>query len=169
MKDFFETLKNAFPVLKNHPVGMARLVLVLLALLAVYSARSLRKRICQPLLSKLCDRISVTSRWLYVYQDSRTVNDWKYYTSEATGNGRTGDDIVWTLVSWPSLRAKDSFTLSGVDGMVNAIHESQTKLLGRWRIVHDPDRRPIGLVPARGFRSKLRRASAKALQFLGSI
>jgi hypothetical protein len=169
MKDFFETLKDAFPVLKNHPVGMARLLLVLLALFAVYSARGLRKRLCQPLLSKLCDKIFVTSRWLYVYQDTQIVDDWKYYTSETTGNGRTGDNIVWTLVSWPSLKPKDSFTLPGLVGMVRAVHESQAKLLGRWSIVHDPDRQPIGLAPARGLRSMLRRASAKTLHFLGSI
>ena len=169
MKEFFQTLNDAFPVLKNHPVGIARLLLVLLVLVAVYSAKKLRKRICPPLLSKLCRKIFVPSRWLYVYQDSQTVNEWKYYASEATGNGDTGDDMVWTLVSWPSLRPKDSFTLSGVVGMVDAIQESQAKLLGRWNIVHDPDRQPIGPVPARGLRSKLRRASAKAIQLLGSI
>ena len=167
MKDIFETLKDAFPVLKNHPVAMARLLLILLALFAVYSARGLRRRLCRPLLSKLCVKIFVTSRWVYVYQDSQIVDDWKYYTSEATGDGRTGDDIVWALVSWPGLKPKDSFTLKGLVGMVGAVHESQAKLLGRWNIVHDPDRQPIGLVPARGLRSMLRRASAKLLQFLG--
>ncbi|HEV2380549.1 MAG TPA: hypothetical protein VG206_12235 [Terriglobia bacterium] len=169
MKDFFEALKDAFPVLKNHPVATARLLVVLLVLVAVYSARGLRNRICHPLSSKLFFRIFTTSRWLYVYQDSQAVNDWKYYTSESTGNGDTGDDIVWTLVSWPNLKPKDSFRLSGVVGMVEAIQESRAKLLGRWNIVHDPDRPPIGPVPARGLRSKLRRASAKALQALGSI
>ncbi len=169
MKDFFETLKDAFPLLKDHPVGMARVLIVLLLLVAVYSAKGMRRRICQALLSKLCDKIAGTSRLLYVHQDSQTVGDWKYYTSETSGTGRTGDDIVWTLVSWPSLRRKDSFTLSGVVGMVSAIHESQAKLLGRWKIVHNSDRLPIGLVPARGLRSKLRRASARALEFLGSI
>ena len=169
MKDFFQTLQDAFPVLKNHPVGVARLLLVLLLLLAAYSAKGLRKRICQPLLSKLCERIFATSRWLYVYQDSQTVNDWKYYTSEATGKGTTGDDMVWTLVSWPNLKPKDSFTLSGVVGMVDAVDQSQAKLLGRWNIVHDPDRHPIGPVPARGLRSNLRRACARVLQILGSI
>jgi hypothetical protein len=169
MKDFFETLKDAFPVLKDHPVGVARVVVVLLLLVAVYGAKGLRRRVCQALLSKLCYKIARTSRLLYVYQDSQVVGDWRYYTSETTGTGRTGDDIVWTLVSWPTLRPEDCFTLPGVVGMVSAIHESQARLLGRWKIVHDPDRLPVGLVPARGLRSKLRRASAKALQFLGSI
>jgi len=169
MKDFFETLKDAFPVLKNHPVGVARVVVVLLLLVAVHGAKGLRRRICQALLSKLCYKIARTSRSLYVYQDSKTGGDWKYYTSETTGTGHTGDDIVWTLVSWPSLKPKDSFTLSGLVGMVSAIRESQAKLLGRWEIAHDSDRLPIGFVPARGLKSKLRRASAKALQFLGSI
>ena|SRR5258708_6699245 len=169
MKDFFQTLQDAFPVLKNHPVGMARLLLVLLVLVAAYTAKGLRKRICQPLLSKLCEKSFVTRRWLYVYRDSQNVDHWKYYTSEATGNANTGDDMVWTLVGWPNLKPKDSFTLSGVIGMVDAIHESQAKLLGRWNIVHDPDCQPIGAVPARGLRSKLRRASARLLQILGSI
>jgi len=127
------------------------------------------KRICQPLLTWLCAKIATTSRLLYVYQVSDKLDDWKYYTSETTGTGRTGDDIIWTLVSWPRLGRKDSFRLTGVVGMVNAIHESQAKLLGRWDIAHNPDRPPIGLVPACGLRSRLRRASAKALQFLGSI
>jgi hypothetical protein len=95
------------------------------------------------------------------------VNDWKYYTSE--GKGNVGDDMVWTLVSWPDLKPKDSFTLVGVVGMVNAVHESQAKLHGRWHIVHDPDRHPIGVVPARGFKSKLLRVSAKLLQAISSI
>ena len=56
-----------------------------------------------------------------------------------------------------------------VAGMLNAVHESQPKIFGRWKIVHDPDRQPIGPVPARGLRSKLRRDCASALQFLGSI
>jgi hypothetical protein len=168
MKDFFEALKDAFPVLKNHPVGVARLLLVLLVLVAVYSAKDWRKRLCQSLLSKLSDKVFLKSRWLYVYQDSQVIEDWKYYTSETTGNGRIGDDIVWTLVSWPGLKPKDSFTLSGLVGIVGAIHESQAKLLGRWNIIHDPDRQPIGSVPARGLRSCLLRASARTLQFLGS-
>lgn len=169
MKDLFQALQDAFPVLKNHPVAMARLLLILLLLVAGYSAKGLRKRVCRPLLSKLYQKIFATSRWLYVYQDSQVVNDWKYYTSEVTGKGDVGDDMIWTLVSWPDLKPKDSFTLTGVVGMVNAIHESRAKLLGRWNIVHDPDHQSIGPVPARGLRSKLRRACVKGLQLLGSL
>ena len=169
MKDFLQTLQDAVPVLKNHPVGMARLLLALLVLGGVYSAKTFRKSICEPLSSKLCLKIFVTSRWLYVHRNSPLVNDWKYYTSESTGKGNTGDDMVWTLVSWPTLKPKDSFTLVGVVGMVSAIHDSQAKLLGRWNIVHDPDAQPIGPVPARGLMSKIRRMAAKTLQFIGSI
>ena len=90
-------------------------------------------------------------------------------TSEATGKGNTGDDVIWTLVRWPSLRPIDSFKIAGGVGMIAGIHESQAKLEGRWRISHDPDRPGIGPVPARGFRSKFLRAAVKALQFLESI
>jgi hypothetical protein len=114
MKDFFQALQDAFPVLKNHPVGTARVLLVLLLLVAAYTAKGLRKRVCRPLLSKLCDKIFATSRWLYIYQESQIVDHWKYYTSEVIGKGDVGDDMVWTLVSWPDLKPKDSFRLSGV-------------------------------------------------------
>jgi len=167
MKEFFQALQDAFPVLKNHPVATARVLLVLLILMAVYAAKGWRKRVCESLMSKLHERIFTTNRWLYVYQDSQMVDEWKYYTSE--GGGNVGDDMVWTLVSWPDLRPKDSFTLVGVIGMIDAVRESRAKLLGRWKIVHDPDRHPIGMVPARGLGSKLRCASAKALHKLGSI
>jgi len=169
MKEIFQTLQDAFPVLKNHPVAMARILLVLLILGACYGAKGLRKKLFGTLCSKLYNKIFVTSRWLYVYQDSQLVNDWKYYTSEVTGTGNTGDDVVWTLVRWPSLNPTDSFRVSGGVGMVDAIHESQAKLQGRWHIIHDPDRQPIGPVPARGLKSKLRRVCAKVFQTLGSI
>lgn len=169
MKDFFQALQDAFPVLKNHPVGTARVLLLLLLLVAVYSAKGFRKRVCRPLLSKLSDKIFATSRWLHIYQGSQTVEDWKYYTSEVIGKGDVGDDMVWTLVTWPGFKPKDSFRLSGVVGMLDAIHQSKAKLHGRWKIVHDPDRQPIAMLPARGLISKLRRAGAKVLQFLGSI
>jgi hypothetical protein len=168
MKDFFQTLQDAFPVLKNHSVAMARILLALLLLGLVYGAKGMRQRVCKPLLSKLCKKIFVTNRWLYVYRNSSSMDDWKYYTSEATGKGNTGDDMVWTLVTWPDLKPKDSFKLAGVVGMVEAIHESQAKLLGRWRIVHDPDRF-VGPVPDRGLKSKFRRVLAKVVKFLGSI
>jgi hypothetical protein len=145
MKEIFQTLQDAFPVLKNHPVAIARIMLALLILGLVYGAKRVRQRICKPPLSNLCEKIFVTNRWLYVYRNSNSMNDWKYYTSEATGNGNTGDDMVWTLVTWPDLKPKDSFRLAGVVGMVEAIHESQAKLFGRWQIVHDPE----SLRPAR--------------------
>src|SRR5260370_20908675 len=112
MKEFFQALQDAFPVLRNHPALMARLFLLALLLVGLYSARGLRKKICEPLWLKLCAQISVTSRWLYVYQDSQFVNDWKYYTSEVTGKGHVGDDIIWTLVRWPSLKPEDSFKVA---------------------------------------------------------
>ena len=167
MKEFFQALQDAFPVLKNHPVAIARILVVLLLLVGWYKTKGLRKNVCQALLSKLEYKIFATSRWLYVYQGSQLINDWKYYTSE--GKGNVGDDMIWTLVSWPDLKPKDSFRLVGVVGMVNAVHESIAKLHGRWKIVHDPDREAIGLVPARGLRSVLRRASFKFLQILASI
>lgn len=169
MKEFFQALQDAFPVLKNHPVATARVFVIVLLLTAVYSAKDLRKRICKPLLSKLYDKIFATSRWLYVYQDSQLINDWKYYTSETTGKGNLGDDVIWTLVRWPSLKPTDSFRVIGGVGMIAGIHESQAKLEGRWQIIHDPDRPAIGIVPARGLGSKLRRAGAVALRFIGSI
>jgi hypothetical protein len=169
MKELFQTLQDAFPVLRSHPLLMARLFLLALLLVGLYSAKGARKKICGPLFSKLCARIFVTSRWLYVYQDSNMVNDWKYYTSEVTGKGEVGDDVIWTLVRWPSLKPKDSFRVSGAVGMVNGIHESQAKLQARWKIAHDPDSFSVGPVPARGLISRLRRASAKMLQFLGAV
>jgi hypothetical protein len=168
MTEFFQALKDAFPPLAHHPVLMARLLVLLIVLVAVYSAKSLRKRICMPLSSKLYGQIFVTSRWLYVYQISQTVNDWKYYTSETTG-GKHGDDIIWTLVLWPSLKRKDSFTVQGAVGMLEAINKSQAILDGRWHIVHDPDKPSIGPIPARGLASMLRRIAAKTLYFLATI
>jgi hypothetical protein len=167
MKEFFQALQDAFPVLRNHPILMARLFLLLVLLVGLYSAKGLRNKICWPLLSKLCTRIAATNRWLYVYHAGNLVNDWKYYTSETTG--KVGDDIIWTLVHWPSLKPKDSFKVSGAVGMVSGIHESQAKLQARWNIAHDPDSPPIGPVPARGLVSKLRRAAAKMLHFLGAV
>lgn len=168
MTEFFQALKDAFPPLAHHPILMARLLIITLALGMVYSQKELRKRICAPLASKLFGRIFATSRWLYVYQGSQTVNEWQYYTSETTG-GRHGDDIIWTLVRWPSMRRKDSFTISAAVGMLEAIDKSQAILEGRWHIVHNPDSQPIGTLPARGLVSKLRCAAAKTLHTLGSI
>ena len=168
MKDFFQTLQDSFPILRNHPVLMARLMLAAIVIAALYFAKGMRKRVCHPLHSRLCDRIFATSRWLRVYQDSNDMGEWKYYTSEVTGKGNTGDDIIWTLVHWPSLNPKDSFRVHGAVGMVDGIRDSQAKLYARWQIVHDPDGMFIGPVPARGLRSKLRRAAAKVLYVLGS-
>ena len=162
MKDFFQTLQDAFPVLKTHPVLMARLFLAALIIVGIWAAKGWRKKLFGPLCSKLYDRISITNRWLFVYQDGNMTNGWKYYTSESTGNADTGDDIIWTLVRWPSLKPIDSFKMAGVVGMGNALHESIVKLEGRWKIVHNPDM-PIGPVPARGMKSKMRRVCARVL------
>jgi hypothetical protein len=168
MKDFFQALQDAFPVLRNHPVLMARLTLAAIVLAALYLAKNMRKRLCHPLRSRLYDRIFATSRWLRVYRNSNDMAEWKYYTSETTGSGHSGDDIIWTLVHWPSLKPKDSFRVHGAVGMVEGIRDSQAKLLARWQIVHDPDGLFIGPVPARGLRSALRRAAAEVLHLLGS-
>jgi hypothetical protein len=167
MKEFFQALQDAFPVLKNHPIALPRIFFAVLVFVSLYKAKDARQRICKPLLSKLCDKMFATTRWLYVHRDSNVLDNWKYYTSEGRG-GKLGDDIVWTLVSWPDLKPEDSFRLVGVVGMVSAFREAEAKLLGRWNIVHDLDHL-IGAVPARGLRSKLRHWSAKAVKFLGSL
>lgn len=167
MKEFFQALQDAFPVLKNHPIAIARIFFAMLVLVPLYKAKDARQRICKPLLTKLCDKMFATTRWIYVYRDSNVLDNWKYYTSEGRG-GKLGDDVVWTLVSWPDLKPKDSFRLVGVVGMVSAFHEAEAKLLGRWNIVHNLDDL-IGAVPARGLRSKLRLWSSKAVKFLGSL
>jgi hypothetical protein len=169
MKDFLQMLQDAFPLLRSHPRLMLGLFLLLSLLVAIYRAKELRKRICQPLCSTLYKRIFVTSRWLYVYQDSRIVDDWKYYTSEVAGEGAYGDDIVWKLVSWPNLKTKDYFIVHGAVGKISGIDESQSTLHGRWNIVHDPDSFGIGRVPARGINSWLRRSLAKLLHIIVSI
>jgi hypothetical protein len=169
MKDFIQLLQDAFPILRTHPILIARLALLLLLLGVVYGAKEKRKKICYSWLSKLEEQIFSTSRWLYVYQDTQLVNDWKYYTSQTTGKGEMGDDVIWTLVRWPSLEPVDTFTVPRAVGMLDGITESQTILHGRWNIVHDPDSPGVGFVPARGLMSKLRRTVAKALQILGSI
>jgi hypothetical protein len=167
MKDILQMLKDAIPLLRDHPVFALRVFLCLVLLGVLYRAREIRKRLCQPLLSKLSRQIQLTNRWLYVYQDSQT-DAWKYYTSEVTGIGDVGDDVIWTQVSWPSLRPVDSFKVQGAVGMLNGVHESQAKLLARWHIVHDPDRFGVGPVPARGLKSRLRRIFAKLLHTFGS-
>jgi hypothetical protein len=169
MKDFVQALQDAFPILRSHPVLMARLFLFMLLLAGLYVAKKPRARVCKLMVSRLVERIASTTRFLYVYRDSNVTNDWKYYTSEVVGKGQLGDDIIWTLVGWPSLRPKDSFRVAGAVGMVDGILESQAKLEGRWNIIHNPDLPPIGPVPARGVRSRLRRVAARLLHILGSI
>lgn len=168
MKDFFQALQDAFPVLRHHPVLIARLTLAAIVVAGLYVAKGPRRRVCKRLSYKLYKRIAHSYRWLYLYQNSDFTNEWKYYTSETTGEGSTGDDVIWTLVEWPSLKPKDSFRVPGAVGWLNGVHESQAKLLARWQIVHDPDKLSIGPVPARGLRSKLRRVTAKLLHTLGS-
>ena len=162
MKDFFQTLQDAFPVLKTHPVLMARLLLAAIIIGAIWVAKPLRRKLFWPLCTKLYERIAVTNRYLFVFHNGDLTNNWKYYTSEVTGNGDTGDDIIWTLVRWPSLKPIDSFKLAGVVGMDHALHESTVKLEGRWKIVHNPYT-SVGPIPARGLISKLRRVCARVL------
>ncbi|HXA76352.1 MAG TPA: hypothetical protein VNV41_04405 [Candidatus Acidoferrales bacterium] len=168
MNDFFNFLKEAFPPLKNHPVGVARIAVFIILLSLLYAAKDLRKRICLPLHSKLSKKIVATYRWLRVYQEGDDVTKWKYYTSEVVGWGRDGDDIIWTLVRWPSLRPKDTFRVHGAVGKLSGVEESRTTLYQRWEIVHDPNN-VFGPVPARGLRSLLRRAAAKVLLAVASV
>jgi hypothetical protein len=168
MKEFLQMLKDAFPFVATHPVLFARFALLALLLVGLYRAKELRKRICEPVRAKLWNRIIFTNRWLFVYRDPLSLDDWKYYTSESTGKGAAGDDVVWTLVHWPSLRPQDTFTVPGAVGLLDGVHQSEARLRARWKIEHHPDRF-IGSVPARGLMSKLRRASAKALEILASI
>jgi hypothetical protein len=168
MKDILQMLDDAIPFLRNHPVLSVRLFLIGLALISIYGAKGLRRRICQPLASKLVEQDFRTSRWLYVYKNSMILNDWKHYTSETTGNANCGDDVIWTLVDWPNLKPKDSFRVSGAVGMLSGISDSEAKLYARWNIVHDPDS-SIGPVPALGMRSKLGRAAAKILRWIASF
>ena len=162
MKDFFQTVQEAFPVLKTHPVLMARLLLAAIVIGAIWAAKPLRKKLFWPLCTKMYERIAVTNRYLFVFHNGDLTNNWKYYASEVTGKGDTGDDMIWTLVRWPSLKPIDSFKLVGVVGMDHALHESTVKLEGRWKIVHDPYT-SVGPVPARGLISKLRLVCARVL------
>ncbi|HKC01385.1 MAG TPA: hypothetical protein VKD23_21555 [Terriglobales bacterium] len=167
MKDFFQLLQDWFPILKSHPHVVLAVSVSVAALVALYKAKDLRTKVCKPLHSKLCDKIFVTQRWLFMSKPSQMVDDWKYYTSES--KGKVGDDIIWTLVRWPSLKPIDRFVIHGAVGMESALLESQVKLEARWHIEHNPDGLGLGPVPARGIRSKLRRAAAKVLHVLGSI
>jgi hypothetical protein len=169
MKEFFQALQDAFPVLRTHPHLMARLFLLVLVLVGLNRAKETRKKICEPLWKRLRTRIEVSTRWLYVYHDPQMVKDSKYYTSEVTGKGAAGDDFIWTLVHWPSLKPTDSFRMSGAVGELTSLQETQAKLLARWQIAHDPNFSRVGPVPARGLTSKLRRGAAKILQFLGAV
>ena len=168
MKEFWQALQDAFPVLKTHPVLMARIFLAVLVLGAIYAAKGWRKQVFSSLHSRVYRKVVGKQRWLYVYRPSMLVNDWKYYASETTG-GRTGDDIIWTLVHWPSFKPIDSFRIAGAVGMLTAIHEAQAKLEGRWQIIHDSDQPTIGPIQAHGLRSRLRRACASALLFLARV
>jgi len=167
MKEFWQALQDAFPVLKSHPVLMARIFFALLILGGLYTAKGWRKRAFGFLHSKMYRKVINGQRWLYVYRPSSMLNDWKYYTSESTG-GRTGDDIIWTLVHWPSFKPIDSFRITGAVGMIVAIHEAQAKLEGRRQIIHDADQQILGSIHAHGLRSRLRRACASVLLFLAS-
>jgi hypothetical protein len=169
MKDFFQLLQDWIPFLKSHPHASLAISVSVAALVGLYKGRDLRSRIFKPLHSKLCRKNFARQRWLFVSKPSRTISDWKYYTSEVTGTGNTGDDIVWTLVSWPSLKPIDRFVMQGAVGMERALQESQVKLEARWQIDHDPDGLGVGFVSGRGIRNKLRRAAERAAQLLWSV
>jgi hypothetical protein len=168
MKDLIQTLQDAFPPLKNHPILMARLTLLLIVLVWLFWFKGWRKKACRSLHSRLCEKIFSTSRWLRVYQEGSDMAQWKYYTSEVDGTGKNGDDMIWTLVHWPSLKPKDSFRVHGAVGMLSGVYDSRALLKARWGIVHDPDSF-FGPVPARGLKSLLRRAAAKVMGALASI
>lgn len=169
MKDFFQLLRDWFPLLKSHPQVVLAISVSAAALIALYKAKDLRSRIFKPVHSKLCHKNFARQRWLFVSKRSCTVDAWKYYTSEVTGSGNIGDDIIWTLVSWPSLKPIDHFVIHGAVGMESALQESQVKLEARWQIDHDPDGLGVGFIPARGIISKLRRAAEKLVHMLWSI
>jgi hypothetical protein len=168
MNDFFNFLKEAIPPLKNDPVLLARIAVIVIILGLLYAAKSLRRRVCVPLHDRLCKKIFATNRSLRVYQESNNMDEWKYYTSEVDGWGRDGDDMIWTLVHWPSLRPIDSFRAHGAVGKLSGVEDSRTTLYQRWRIIHDPNNF-FGQVPARGLRSLLRRATVKVLRALASM
>jgi hypothetical protein len=167
MKDFLQLLQDWFPVFKSHPHAVLAVSVSVAAMVALYKAKDLRTRVCTPLYSKLCNKIFETQRWLFMSKTSQVINEWKYYTSES--KGKVGDDIIWTLVSWPDLKPIDHFVMHGATGMESALQESQVKLEARWQIDHNPDGLGIGPVPALGIRSSLRRATARVLHVLGSI
>jgi hypothetical protein len=168
MREFVQTLQDAFPLLKNHPILMARLTLLLIVIVPLFWVKGWRKKACQNLHMKVCSRIFATNRWLRVYQEGNDMGEWKYYTSEVDGWGREGDDMIWTLVRWPSLRPIDTFRVHAAVGMLNGVYDSEVLLQARWGIVHNPDNF-IGGVPARGVRSWLRRATERILRVLVAI
>jgi hypothetical protein len=169
MNEFVNFLREAFPPLKDHPVLVARIAVVLIALGVVYAAKSLRKRICLSLHSRLTERIKCTTRLLCVFVNPDDITDRTFYTSEVLGTGKDGDDMVWTLVHWPSLRpTRDFFRVHAALGSLSAWEETKGILNRRWKIVHSPDSF-IGPLPAHGLRSLIRRATAKVLWALASI
>lgn len=163
MKDFLDMLQEAFPALKSHPRLMLATFLIAVLIVALYSAKERRSQFCERLYSAIYAKVFTTQRWLYVFQGSNIVNEWKYYTSEVIGRGRVGDDVVWTLVTWPQLKPLDSFRVTGAVGMVDGIYKSQSILQGRWGIAHNPDVPGVGPIPARGIRSWIHRTVARLL------
>ena len=69
MKDFFQTLQDAFPVLKTHPVLMARLFLAALIIGANMGCKGLAEETLRAAVFEAVRRIAITNRWLFVYQD----------------------------------------------------------------------------------------------------
>jgi hypothetical protein len=165
MKDAFDLLKEIFPWAANHQRAALTGVLIVAIFIALYRAKG-RKAFCLGLGRQWTERNTERSRFLYVCKPSNLVNDWRYYTSESAGRALPGDDIIWTLVRWPSMKSEDSVTIHGAVANPDSFAMSTQTLEARWRIVHDVDN-VVGILPAVGLMSKLRKAAARVLFVLG--
>jgi hypothetical protein len=174
MRDFFEALKETFPRLAHHPRLMGAGLLSLFIFIAIFKTKKHWSTVFLSWANELCIHDSVKGRWVFIDRKcSGLSNDWKYYTSHTTGFGETGDDLIWTLVSWPSLKPlkpimRNSFRMQGAIGMASTNSESRAKLMGRWGINHDPYS-TIGFIPAPGVVGGLRRLSVSLLLTAVSI
>jgi len=168
MKDIMDVILKAFPALAPHEVAVARVTLVLLVLGGFYVLAKPRRWIFTSIAKYLNERIDVTNRALFVSRGlSGRTSGWKHYTFET--EGRPGDDIVWTLVKWPSCRpTSDSFIVRGGYGELNAFYTSKNLLYARWQVVFEPTE-CVGLLPARGLFSVLRRVGAPVCAWLARI
>jgi hypothetical protein len=164
MKDAFDLLKEMVPWASNHPRYTLAVVLIAAVMVLLYRAEG-RKVFCRRLFQRLTVQNLDRSRFLYVCKHPDLDFDWRYYTSENTGRGLPGDDIIWTLVRWPSMKPEDSMTIHGAVADPDSFVTSTEKLEARWGIIHDVDN-VVGLLPAVGLMSKLRDVAARVLFFL---